>query len=342
MEIFLVGGAVRDELLGKIPKDKDYVVTNSTPQEMRSLGFQEIGQSFSVYLHPVTREEYALIRGECLKDDLERRDLTINAMAINREGELIDPFFGKKDLDARILRHISHHFAEDPLRIFRVARFKAYLPDFSIAVETKMFMQKIISLEEFTQLSGERVFREMKLALGVGEPAFFFETLKELGALHFYFSEINELSCEQWKQSMSILNRMAMLNTAPEFRYAALLRLIDSSGIQSLGERLKAPNDWTEAAFVVAKFYQKVLEIMTMDARSLVQMFYEMDAYRRPYLIKILSETCEDKVAAKYLAECFQKTFKIKRDPSQTHLTGKAIGDEIREERIRALVSGVD
>ncbi len=342
MEVFLVGGAVRDELLGKKPKDKDYVVTDSTPQEMRSLGFQEIGQSFPVYLHPMTREEYALIRGVSLKEDLERRDLTINAMAMNQEGEIIDPFFGKQDLDNKILRHVSIHFAEDPLRIFRVARFQASLPEFSIALETKAFMRKIISSLEFTQLSGERIFREMKLALEARGPTLFFETLKELGALHFYFLEIDSLSHEEWKQSMSFLGSMLLKNSAPMIRYSALLHLIDPLRIRALGKRLKAPNDWTEAAVIVAKYHKKIPQVASMEARSIVKMFYEMDAFRRPYLIEILSETCEDKVAVKYLEECFHKTFKIKIDPSLTHLTGKAIGEEIKEERIRALASGVD
>jgi tRNA nucleotidyltransferase (CCA-adding enzyme) len=342
MEVYLVGGAVRDELLGKKPKDKDFVVTDSTPEEMESLGFQKVGQSFAIYLHPRTREEFALIRGMSLKDDLERRDLTINAMAKNNDGKLYDPFHGKKDLENKVLRHVSSFFAEDPLRIFRIARFKAWLPEFSIAEETKIFIERIINTPDFVQISGERIFKEMKSALEALRPSLFFETLKDLVALHFHFSELDRLSNEDWCHTMKYLDDISRNDEDILVRYSVLLHLIAASEIKRIGDRLKVPNDWTEAAVVASRFHAQVQRIQEMKSSSIVQMFYEMDAFRKPNLVKILSKTCEVKEAGRYLEECFEKIRNVKLDASQSHLTGKAIGDEIKEKRVRTLTTGVD
>lgn len=337
MEVYLVGGAIRDELLGIKPKDKDFVVTDSSPEEMLSLGFHEVGQSFAIYLHPKTRQEYALIRGMSLKDDLERRDLTINAMAKSQDGELIDPFHGKSDIENKILKHVSNFFAEDFLRIFRIARFQAWLPEFTIAEDTKKFIKSMTKKSEFKKISSERIFKEMKLALDASRPSLFFETIKELEALHFHFSELARLSSKEWLQTMGLVDSLE----DSMIRYSALFHLMTVSEVNSFGDRLKVPNDWTEAAVVVARFHLKVQGIAEMEPSSIVQMFYEMDAFRKPNLVKVLAKTCGNRKAGSILESYFEKVRNIKLDSTQSHLSGKAIGDEIKEKRIRAIASGV-
>ena len=199
LQKYLVGGAVRDVLLGLDPKDKDYVVVNSSEQEMESLGFEKVGKDFPVFLHPKTGEEYALARKEIktgsgyngfdcvvenvtLEDDLFRRDLTINAMALDDKGNLIDPFNGKKDLQNKILKHVSHHFAEDPVRILRIARFSARY-NFSIHPDTISMMKEMVNNGEFDSLTSERVWKEFEKVSNEPYINNFFMNLQEIGAL---------------------------------------------------------------------------------------------------------------------------------------------------------------
>ena len=201
MKTYLVGGAVRDELLGRVVRERDWVVVGATAEEMRTAGFRAVGRDFPVFLHPDSGEEYALARTErktgrghtdfafhaeptvTLEEDLFRRDLTINAMA--KDGErLIDPYGGRQDLAARVLRHVSPAFAEDPLRVFRVARFAAQLPEFRVAEETLALMASM--RPELAALSAERVWKELEKALGASAPAHFFALVDELGGAHWF------------------------------------------------------------------------------------------------------------------------------------------------------------
>ena len=210
MQIYLVGGAVRDKILGRPIKERDWLVVSSSPEEMLHLGYRPVGKQFPVFLHPETQEEYALARTEkkvsrghggfefhtgpdvAIEDDLKRRDLTINAMAIDSEGKLIDPFGGLVDLENKILRHVSFAFKEDPLRVFRVARFISAFPGFSISEETKGLMMEIVSSGELIDLSPERVWSEFAKALATDNPDSFLNALADVGADRFWFSELSD------------------------------------------------------------------------------------------------------------------------------------------------------
>ncbi len=209
LECYLVGGAVRDELLGREVIDRDWVVVGSSAEQMHALGYSAVGRDFPVFLHPQTHEEYALARTErkqgrghrgfvvnadpsvTLEEDLRRRDLTINAMARSAQGELIDPYGGAHDLEAKVLRHVSSAFAEDPLRVFRVARFAAQFPDFSVAEDTLDLMRQMAAQGELKTLSAERVWQEMFKALGGTAPARFFAVLAACGAMDDWLPELS-------------------------------------------------------------------------------------------------------------------------------------------------------
>jgi tRNA nucleotidyltransferase (CCA-adding enzyme) len=200
MKIYIVGGAVRDELLGRPNADRDYVVVGATPQAMQAAGYRPVGKDFPVFLHPKTHEEYALARTErksghgyhgftfhaapdvTLEEDLARRDLTINAMAKGADGELIDPYCGQRDLQAKILRHVGPAFAEDPVRILRIARFAARFSDFSVAPETLALMRGMVASGEVDHLVAERVWQELAKGLMEDKPSRLFEVLRDCGA----------------------------------------------------------------------------------------------------------------------------------------------------------------
>lgn len=259
MDVYLVGGAVRDALLGRPVKERDWVVVGSTPEEMRRLGYRQVGRDFPVFLHPETAEEYALARTErksgpghtgfvchagpdvTLEDDLRRRDLTVNAIAQDAEGRLVDPFGGQKDLERRVLRHVSPAFVEDPLRVFRVARFAARLPGFSVAPETLALMTRMAGAGALDELSPERVWQELLKALQSPAPARFFEVLAEAGALEPWLSEL----ADGWHVPPGL--------ETPEQRFAALAWRRDPAAVAALCARLKAPNRYRDLARHVAE-----------------------------------------------------------------------------------------
>ncbi|MBD3821530.1 MAG: multifunctional CCA addition/repair protein [Thiotrichales bacterium] len=254
MQIYLVGGAVRDELLGLKPHEHDWVVVGASPQELLDKGFQQVGKDFPVFLHPNTKEEYALARTErkagkgyhgfevfadpsvTLEDDLIRRDLTINAIAKSDEGELIDPYGGVKDLEDRKLRHVSDAFVEDPLRVLRVARFAAKLAPFgfTLAEETRALMQEMVRSGELSDLTPERVWQEVTKALKTAKPSIFFEVLDEVGAVAVLFPELYQLhdvtqpvqyhpEGDVWIHTMMVLDAAADLSDSLNVRFAALV-----------------------------------------------------------------------------------------------------------------------
>lgn len=211
MKVYIVGGAVRDKLLGKDPQDIDYVVTGATQEQMLELGYQKVGADFPVFLHPLTGDEYALARIEkrignsytdfeaffdpsiTLEDDLLRRDLTINAMAIDEDGTLIDPYGGQKDLENRIIRHVSEAFKDDPTRILRVARFMAKMPEFTIAHETKEMIKEMVAKGEINNLKPDRIWKEFVKAFSTDHPSIFIKTLDDLNALKIILPEIHKM-----------------------------------------------------------------------------------------------------------------------------------------------------
>ena len=300
MKIYCVGGAVRDELLGLPVKDRDYVVVGATPEEMVSQGYKPVGKDFPVFLHPRTHEEYALARTErktargyhgfefraapdvTLEQDLARRDLTINAIARDADGRIIDPFNGAADLKAGVLRHVSPAFAEDPVRILRVARFAARF-GFRIAPETMKLMREMARNGEADALVAERVWQEVARGLMEARPSRMFEVLRECGALARAMPEVDALwdDADTAREAMRVLDAAAAGTRLPA-RFAALARSLNPLAVESLTGRLKAPADCRDLALLAARHANTVLDAAKLDAQSLLDLFNTVDAWRRP------------------------------------------------------------
>jgi tRNA nucleotidyltransferase (CCA-adding enzyme) len=305
MRVYLVGGAVRDELLGLQVGERDWVVVGATPQEMERLGYRAVGREFPVFLHPQTHEEHALARLErktapgyrgfvtefspevTLEQDLQRRDLTINAMAraaapaggADAAGVVIDPYGGRADLDRRLLRHVSPAFAEDPVRVLRVARFAARFASlgFEVAAETRALMQAMAASGEIGALVPERVWREMERAMGEYTPEAFVDTLHGCGALVIVLPEL------RWEsEDRDALRAAARLTDDGSVRFAALVAGSGLSEIESLCKRLRAPARYTELALLCARLRQRLAGASTLDAADLLDLLDEADALRRP------------------------------------------------------------
>ena len=250
MNIYLVGGAVRDKLLGQVPKDLDYVVTNSTKDEMISLGFLQVGIQFPIFIHPKTKDEYALPRGKTLEEDLFHRDITINSMAMDSEGQIIDPYGGAQDLENKIIRHVSDAFKDDPFRVYRVMRFKARFPNFNIAPETIDLMKEIINTPSFKSISPDRIIKELRVVLSLPKPSLFFEGLKDLKALYCFFPELEKLinvpqslkyhpEGDAWTHTMLVLDQAASLTDNILVRYSCLVHDL-GKGI-TIAEAMEVP-----------------------------------------------------------------------------------------------------
>ncbi len=342
-EVYLVGGAVRDRLLGCAVKDRDYVVVGATPEQMQAQGFQPVGKDFPVFLHPVTKEEYALARTErktapgytgfafhaapdvTLKQDLARRDLTINALAQTADGDIIDPFGGLADLEARVLRHVSPAFIEDPVRILRLARFAARLAEFGfqVAPETLHLMQCMVDDGEVDALVPERVWNELVGALGTAHPAHFFMVLRECGALARLLPEVDRLwgvpQPPRWHPEidtgvhvMLVLEMAAQLSPAPEVRFAALCHDLgkgttpnamlprhhghEERGVElisALCHRLRIPQRFAELARLVARYHGKIHKVTELRTTTILDLLQGVDVFRRPQRLEQLLLVCE-------------------------------------------------
>ncbi|HET7595607.1 MAG TPA: multifunctional CCA tRNA nucleotidyl transferase/2'3'-cyclic phosphodiesterase/2'nucleotidase/phosphatase [Burkholderiales bacterium] len=299
MKIYTVGGAVRDELLGLPVKDRDYVVVGATPDEMVRLGYKPVGREFPVFLHPVTHEEYALARTErkvgrgyhgfefyaapdvTLEQDLARRDLTINALARDATGRLIDPFNGSADLKAGLLRHVSAAFTEDPVRVLRVARFAARY-GFALAPETEALMRRMVAEGEVDALVPERVWQELARGLMAERPLRMFEVLHGCGALRRIAPEIAATVDHAGGQALAGLAAAATRGEALEVRFAALARDMEPLAVESLCARLRAPAACRELALLAARHGNTLLDAADLDAASLLALLDATDAWRRP------------------------------------------------------------
>ena len=303
MQVYLVGGAVRDELLDRAVRERDWVVVGAVPAELERLGYRAVGREFPVYLHPETQEEYALARLErkvapgyrgfvtehspavTLEEDLLRRDLTINAMARSADGHIIDPYGGRADLQARVLRHVSPAFAEDPVRILRVARFAARFADlgFTIAPETMALMRTMVANGETNALISERVWRELEGALSTASPQRCFEVLRDCGALPVLLPEFAQSS--DAPLAMQALQAAAAAGSANPVRWAALLAGLRAADVESLCARLRVPNEHRELAVLAARLCEDQTrrpEQAAADPQVLVSLFEQADAFRRP------------------------------------------------------------
>lgn len=332
MQIFLVGGAVRDKLLGHKIKEKDWVVVGATPEELISLGYKAVGKDFPVFLHPQTREEYALARTErktapgytgfqfyaapdvTLEQDLIRRDLTINAIAEDAEGNLIDPFHGREDLDRRLLRHLSPAFAEDPVRILRIARFAAryHHLGFGIAPETLDLMRAMVAAGEADHLVPERVWKEMSRALLEKNPEVFFITLRDCHALARVMPELDALfgvpqrpeyhpEIDTGVHTLLSLQQICKLSRASHVRLATLLHDLGKGAtpqeewprhhgheerslplIREFCQRLAVPKVARDLALAVAEYHTHCHRVQELKPATLVKTLEALDAFRRP------------------------------------------------------------
>ena len=296
MQTYLVGGAVRDELLGRKVTERDWVVVGATPQQMLKAGYTQVGKDFPVFLHPKTKEEYALARTErktgqgytgfecdasasvTLEEDLQRRDLTVNAIARTQDGELIDPYHGRQDLQNKVLRHVSEAFSEDPLRVFRVARFATryqYL-GFVIADETRGLMTTMATSGELSTLTAERVWQETARSLMERSPAEYFTVLSECQALAVWFPELPSPPDAVY----DALTQTAVLEMNLEIRFSSLCTDLSAEAVKSLTARLKMPNSVSSLALLAATLCSHIDG--PLDATCIVGMFDSADAWRKP------------------------------------------------------------
>jgi tRNA nucleotidyltransferase (CCA-adding enzyme) len=341
--VYLVGGAVRDRLLGRAVGERDWVVVGATPAQLTDQGYTPVGKDFPVFLHPQSKEEYALARQErkvapgyhgfttvfspvvTLEEDLQRRDLTINAMAEDDAGHIVDPYGGQRDLEARLLRHVSEAFVEDPVRVLRVARFAARLADlgFHIAPQTEALMAHMTASGEIAALTPERVWRETARALLEPHPEVFFEILHKCGALAVLMPELAALDGvpqpPKWHPEVdTFVHIMLALAVAAQqgapltVRYAVLVHdlgkaltpkehwpahhqheELGSAPIEALSQRLRAPNDCRELALLAARQHTLVHRALELRAATLMQLLTQTDALRRPERFAQLLQTCE-------------------------------------------------
>jgi tRNA nucleotidyltransferase (CCA-adding enzyme) len=332
MQIYLVGGAVRDRLLGRPVHDRDYVVVGATPEGLLAQGYKPVGKDFPVFLHPHSGEEYALARTErksgrgyagfsfdtspavTLEEDLRRRDLTINAMAQNEAGELVDPFGGKADLDARVLRHVSEAFLEDPVRLLRVARFAArYAPlGFTVAAETQALLREMVANGEVDHLVPERVWAETRKALSEPQPSAFLRTLRDCGALARLFAEIDALygvpqraefhpEVDTGIHTEMVVDMAARL--APGDALVGFCALVHDLGkaltpteqlprhvgheaggvapIRALAERYRVPAEYTELAVLCCRLHLNAHRAFELRPATVLELFEQLDGFRK-------------------------------------------------------------
>ena len=343
MQVYLVGGAVRDHLLGHPYHEKDYVVVGATPAQMLDLGYQPVGKDFPVFLHPQTKEEYALARTErksgtgyhgfefhtdvsvTLEQDLIRRDLTINAMAMDDAGQVYDPYGGQQDLEKRTLRHVSDAFVEDPLRVLRIARFAARYTSagFVIADETMALMQRLTESGELNALIPERVWKETSRALSERHADVYFEVLRQCGALKVLFPEIDalygipqrpeyhpEIDCGI--HTMMSLQQACLQNYSLDVRFAVLVHdlgkaltpveelprhiMHEERGIKPVNElcdRLKVPTYTKQLALAVCKEHLKCHQAFNLKPGTLWRLLQRLDVLRRPERVEAFVQACE-------------------------------------------------
>jgi tRNA nucleotidyltransferase (CCA-adding enzyme) len=342
MKTFIVGGAVRDILMGRKPADYDYVVVGSTPEEMLALGYTQVGSDFPVFLHPETKAEYALARTErksgngykgfavhaspdvTLEEDLGRRDLTINAMAVDDSDHIVDPYDGQDDIRSKLLRHVrAEAFIEDPVRVLRLARFAARYTDFTVAPETMTLCQTMVAAGELNHLVAERVWQEFEKGLMEPQPSRMFEVLRACGALAVLLPELDRLAgvpqpaahhpeVDTFVHVMMVVDLAAERGESLEVRFAALMHDLgkgvtapelwpahanhDAAGVplvQAVSKRLKVPTDCRELAVAMSREHTLVHRAGTLKATSMIHLFKRVDAFRRPERLESLLRACE-------------------------------------------------
>lgn len=400
LHCYIVGGAVRDHLLGRPVNDRDWVVLGSTPEEMQRRGFRAVGQDFPVFLHPESGEEYALARTErkhgrghqgfvvfadpsvTLEEDLIRRDLTINALAETADGKIVDPFGGLDDLQGRVLRHVSPAFVEDPLRVLRVARFAAQLADygFTVADETLALMREMAHSGELDSLTPERVWQETHKALMTSTPSVFFNLLRDVDALSVLFPEVDALfgvpqppkyhpEIDTGIHAMLVIDAASALSDDIAVRFGALCHDLGKARtppelwprhigheqrglapVRDLCTRLRVPKIAREVALASTAHHGQVHRALEMRAATLVDLIGQLDGLRRPERLDAVLLVCradargrpgheqDDYPQADWLQRCAKAMRDVSPQPLlERGLTGQALGDALRRERISAV-----
>ena len=402
MKAFVVGGAVRDELLGLPVTDRDWVVVGSTPDQMIEAGYTPVGADFPVFLHPKSREEYALARTErktgpgyrgfavhaapdvSLAEDLQRRDLTINAMAKTSDGAIVDPWGGQRDLANRVLRHVSPAFVEDPVRILRLARFAARFAEFRIAPETELLMRQMVDAGEVDALVAERAWKELARGLMEQRPSRMFEVLRRCGALARILPEVDRLfgvpqrsdhhpEVDTGVHLMMVLDTAARLGASLEVRYACLCHDLGKATTRAdvlprhigheqrsvelgraVSARFKVSTVCRELADVVAREHGNVHRSVELGAAALLRLLERCDALRRPERFDDMLFACEcdargrlgredapypprDRLGAALRTVQAVDASAIAAELAARDITGPAIGEAIRQARIKAL-----
>lgn len=364
MNIFRVGGAVRDRLLGYPYHETDWVVVGSTPEEMIKNGFTQVGRDFPVFLHPESKEEYALARTErksgpghhgfvvhadpsvTLEEDLERRDLTINAMAIDEAGTVIDPYGGQSDLETKTLRHVSPHFVEDPLRVLRVARFAARYHHFgfTVAEETVALMAEIVDAGELPHLSTERIWVETETALGEQHPEVYWQALADCGAVAVLLPELAV------SNGISALSRAAPHTDRTDCRWAALLADLPEARAKEASERLKAPNAFSLLATRISGGRSSIKTALR-DATECMALLKVLDGLRREEPFEGFCETLVALEQKSVDAHSAVDLLRSARDAAQhvkaadfvdQGLTGPALGAAIQAKQIERIAKLLD
>ncbi|QNK71316.1 multifunctional CCA addition/repair protein [Variovorax sp. PAMC26660] len=388
MKILLVGGAVRDRLLGRPVSDHDWLVVGATPEEMVARGYLPVGRDFPVFLHPETREEYALARTErksapgyrgftvhaspdvTLEEDLARRDLTVNAIALPAElvgadgqfepdpEKLADPFHGQRDLRDKVLRHVTDAFREDPVRILRVARFAARFDDFTVAPDTMALMREMVEAGEADALVPERVWQELSRGLMETRPSRMFEVLRECGALAVLLPEV-EVSA----QRMRIVDTAARLQASLAVRFACLVHDLGDENqsvalLQKVCDRWRVPVDIRELAEVVAREHGHIHHSAELDAPQLVRLLERCDAFRKPARFAEALLACEciargrpgfkdapypprARLLAVLKTAAAVATDVVARQAQQAGAAGPQIGEAIHRARVEAVAASL-
>ncbi len=377
METYLVGGAVRDRLLGLEVRERDWVVVGATVEEMLAAGFRQVGRDFPVFLHPETGDEYALARTErkaapgyrgfevhaspevTLEEDLRRRDLTVNAIAEAPDGTLIDPFGGIADLREGQLRHVSPAFVEDPVRVLRCARFAAQFAHWGFRVSHATFelMRQMVAAGEVDALTAERVWAELARALATRTPTRFFEVLQRCGALERVLPELAPLLAtetmghaaqEVTPRALRALGRATALEKSPEVRFAALVLLLDQEEtVEALCARMRAPHAYRDLGRLAAAHHHTVRSAPRLPPEALLDLLQRVDAFRRPErladLVRAVQANDDGDLESAYppterlLAARAAAASVDTADLSASALPGPQIAAELRTRRIAAL-----
>lgn len=360
MEIYLVGGAVRDQLLGLPVKEKDWLVVGATPAQMLEQGFRPVGKDFPVFLHPDTKEEYALARTErktapgyqgfhfhadesvSLEQDLLRRDLTINAIVKDAEGNIVDPLNGKQDIEQRCLRHVSDAFSEDPVRVLRTARFLARFTclGFRIADSTLQLMQAMVATGETKHLVAERVWQECDKALGERNPEVFLQVLHTCGALADVAPEYQSPLIDQAIQNLQMICDHSQ---SRPLRFAAMVYCLPIESIQSLCDRLSVPNVYRELAELLKTSAKQLVQTQSLDAVTVMQLIQQLDAHRKKERFELILDGAnilqktDSLNSIRSFWESVISAF-IEVDPQvfiQQGLTKAALGKAIKQQRLQ-------